>query len=791
MFNTAPVIDQEQQALANVTNGAMVLSGQQNWHKGEWTNLAIYVFCHYDFSQLEYVAPFFERHHGSKVFLYKWNGMYDKMKHHYLQQEYKDYDLQVYDFHLQTIIHSIANEPAGRKVVFLLTASTAYAFGQYQIEMLKSVKDAFPDRVWGTSIVGHCMYGCMSCSGVEHKVPVYFSRYYRHQLTYTAPTIRKQYSPDLKQSQRFILVAPSTGTTSLLMNREMLEYLHSLELEGRYKFLFKLHPMCFNLVSYDLNDAANKIEYDNVNYVFKTFAVTSQEQPCLLPFIETCDSLLCDLHSSVGFIASYFSPRRIFAYHNDTGYDVPDRDPEFLANFYVFDDFNGMKQLFDTFPGVKGSNKFFKETYGAVDGNEVDIFGKRAGWPVAAFDKTKAKPDIIKNWRSALTSIAGNWTEILKSAKARKDLNPTDDEDYVEECLSALGMNLKFTFPDEISPVAAHLTLSNSKTDNPSGETLHVSAFNLWHGGFAHPELGNVGIQKLGAVILQSKSKIFGLQECAGQLDPITNQRVGMLPQLIAELKKQSGNQNWTAIEQGILTPGKGNITPWGIVTCLKVVQQSKFSFGVQAETETGKRFWFFNTHLPYFPYEPYQLVGIPYEDQPFLDKSQDAVDSAKKTRLQQLQKLLDDIKASTNAATETIIVTGDWNEPSCLDWTTEAAVAGYHPFAVDWPATRTMLNSGFFDAYRLCNVDPVLKPAFTWAPRKAITELKQRVIEEPYREHHDRIDFAFINNESAAKVIEAEIVGCSEVIECDESLAGKSTVYPTDHQMVRLTLNL
>jgi len=34
--------------------------------------IAVYIPCNYDFSQLEYVAPFIEHYKGSKVFIYKW-----------------------------------------------------------------------------------------------------------------------------------------------------------------------------------------------------------------------------------------------------------------------------------------------------------------------------------------------------------------------------------------------------------------------------------------------------------------------------------------------------------------------------------------------------------------------------------------------------------------------------------------------------------------------------------------------------------------------------------------------
>lgn len=145
-------------------------------------NLVIYVPVHYDLSQIEYVAPFLSRYPGSKVFIYKWNGIYDEMRQHYESDEYKPYRLGVFDFTLDQLVHAVMSEDPRKQIVFLLTSSTAYLFGQYQRQLLSSLKNILPaNRIWGLTTVGHCMYGCSSCKGNDHKVPVYFTRYFRKE----------------------------------------------------------------------------------------------------------------------------------------------------------------------------------------------------------------------------------------------------------------------------------------------------------------------------------------------------------------------------------------------------------------------------------------------------------------------------------------------------------------------------------------------------------------------------------------------------------------------------------
>ena len=84
-------------------------------------------------------------------------------------------------------VHSVSSNNSDaypkkqHQVVFLLTASMNPDYGTFglaQKKILEAIKDALPERVRAVNVIGHCMYGCASCSGVEHKVPLYFTRYF-------------------------------------------------------------------------------------------------------------------------------------------------------------------------------------------------------------------------------------------------------------------------------------------------------------------------------------------------------------------------------------------------------------------------------------------------------------------------------------------------------------------------------------------------------------------------------------------------------------------------------------
>ena len=67
--------------------------------------------------------------------------------------------------------------------------------------------------------------------------------------------------------------------------------------------------------------------------------------------------------------------------------------------------------------------------------------------------------------------------------------------------------------------------------------------------------------------------------------------------------------------------------------------------------------------HLMYTPYEPYDIADKK------LMTSQEAEASASKARLREVKFMLEQIKPYLEKDLPVVLV-GDFNEPSCLDWT-------------------------------------------------------------------------------------------------------------------------
>lgn len=98
------------------------------------------------------------------------------------------------------------------------------------------------------------------------------------------------------------------------------------------------------------------------------------------------------------------------------------------------------------------------------------------------------------------------------------------------------------------------------------------------------------------------------------------------------------------------------------------------------------------------------------------------------------------------------VILGGDFNSPSHLDWTDAMVQArpGAVKFTVEWPESKLMADSGFVDSYRQVHADPVAKPGLTWTPGYPHPFVRPQ-------ETHDRIDYIYA---IGAKAVASDVVG-------------------------------
>lgn len=272
--------------------------------------------------------------------------------------------------------------------------------------------------------------------------------------------------------------------------------------------------------------------------------------------------------------------------------------------------------------------------------------------------------------------------------------------------------------------------------EKPAPFEVRVMTFNIWVGG----ELVDFG--KVIEAIQAAKADVVGLQEAGGNIRRIAE-----------ALGWQHVNERLAVISRYPLIDlksGKGN--------------------AIFVQVRPGQVFAMANTHLPSDPYGPYLVRDG--------ESLENVLRNEADTRMGTLTPLLDGLSEVVKADMP-LVLTGDFNSPSHLDWT-EAGVKnrGYKAYPVQWPVTVALAQAGFKDTYRAAHPDPVAKPGNTWTYGYPHPRLREN-------EAIDRIDLVFAAG--PVEVLNSQIVGPENTPDVDVPV----TPYPSDHRAVVSTLRV
>lgn len=289
------------------------------------------------------------------------------------------------------------------------------------------------------------------------------------------------------------------------------------------------------------------------------------------------------------------------------------------------------------------------------------------------------------------------------------------------------------------------LSLNACKQAEPT--SLKVMSFNIWMGG-------GKSIQETANVFVTSGADIIGIQEAWGHEKDVAIH-------IADSLGWHSYNRSRSEV----------------IISKYPIVDTSASKNGVKIKIDDKRFVWIFNHHLMYCPYEPYQLNGIEYCGAPLLTTSEEAVASATASRGEAVRTSINDILQIQKEGYP-IFVTGDFNEPSFLDWTDKAAEAGLHKMDVLWPSAKAFHDkAGFNDSYRTKYPDEVKYPGYTWTSIPPAAN-QQEIM--------DRIDFVLFWGNKNIELTDSQIVG-EESPDSDIKIKN----YPSDHRAVLSTFLL
>jgi endonuclease/exonuclease/phosphatase (EEP) superfamily protein YafD len=135
---------------------------------------------------------------------------------------------------------------------------------------------------------------------------------------------------------------------------------------------------------------------------------------------------------------------------------------------------------------------------------------------------------------------------------------------------------------------------------------------------------------------------------------------------------------------------------------------------GARLKDHAAREFVVYSIWIDYRAYITYALR----DDPTISDADLLAHETEKSARFAQATAILKHLEASGHLAADVpLLVGGDWNCPSHLDWTPETALIYRFRRPLDLPVSRAMSDAGFTDTFRVIYPNPVQHPGITWSP--------------------------------------------------------------------------
>ena len=139
------------------------------------------------------------------------------------------------------------------------------------------------------------------------------------------------------------------------------------------------------------------------------------------------------------------------------------------------------------------------------------------------------------------------------------------------------------------------------------------------------------------------------------------------------------------------------------------------------------------------------------------------------------------------------VILGGDLNEPSFLDWTESTKnLYDHNGVVMPWHNTFELDKAGFIDAYRKIYPNPVTHPGFTFPADTPLVPI-EKLAWAPDADDRDRIDYIFYLPSDQLQLMEVRLIGPKgsvvlnkRVLETsDDLIETPEGIWPTDHKNV------
>jgi endonuclease/exonuclease/phosphatase family metal-dependent hydrolase/UDP-2,3-diacylglucosamine pyrophosphatase LpxH len=208
-----------------------------------------------------------------------------------------------------------------------------------------------------------------------------------------------------------------------------------------------------------------------------------------------------------------------------------------------------------------------------------------------------------------------------------------------------------------------------------------------------------------------------------------------------------------------------------------------------------GQTVTVYSTHLDHRNYAPYLSRGYCSAswgrmDAPVADPDSILAAGRVSWRDETIRGFLRDARSET-ARGHSVILGGDFNEPSHRDWQADTKDMRDHRGAVvAWDVSQMLEQAGYRDAWRQRYPDAVTHPGFTWPAGNGAARLKD-LFSAPEADERDRIDFIYYCPQPGVTLYNVCLVGPAASVDHGEIAPDRSAdpvltpdaIWPSDHR--------
>lgn len=225
---------------------------------------------------------------------------------------------------------------------------------------------------------------------------------------------------------------------------------------------------------------------------------------------------------------------------------------------------------------------------------------------------------------------------------------------------------------------------------------IKIMAFNIYHGGH---ELGEeVGVNRVIEVIKDSGADVIGMIETYGS-GAIIADALGYYFYL--------RSSNLSIMSK---YPIKETYDLFDSFNCS----------GASLQISRTQTINYINLWLDYRPITNDQLLNN--------ESIENIIAGEWELRAKQLQTILGNMKPLLQQDEVPLVVSGDFNSDSHLDWGENTKnLSGHKGYVIEWPTSKLMFKAGFLDSYRVLYPDVIKYPCLTWSTM-AKNELQYRI---------------------------------------------------------------